>query len=243
MKAALSLLILIATINLARAGDFAGPPPFTNESPLQSGTDGTYQAIASGRNLTGVFSFVISGGIQTSTQSVTLNSWVFFVDGNVLQGSVSAAISQGRVAGVLNAGTANLPTNEDGSVTLPTAFIIPGNAASGEFSGGIWYNSPLGAISGDGVLSGTPRRVDQLIVIIDPATLPANAIIDTNFTPVTTIPIIIEGSSFARTEFDFQGTRVSTTPATTTTTGAAPTPPPTGTTTPTTTTTTINLTP
>ena len=66
MKAAFSLLVLVATIGLARAGSFAGPPPFTNGSPLQSGTDGTYQAVASGTNLTGVFSFVISGGIQTS---------------------------------------------------------------------------------------------------------------------------------------------------------------------------------
>ena len=105
MKAVFCLLILLASVNLARAGDFAGPPPFTNDSPLQSGTDGIYQAIASGTNLTGVFSFVISNGIQTSTQTRTINSWVFFVDGNIVQGSVTAAISRGRLAGVLNAGT------------------------------------------------------------------------------------------------------------------------------------------
>ena len=96
MKAASSLLILIATIGLARAGSFAGAPPFTNNSPLLSGMDGIYQAVASGTNLTGVFSFQISGGVQTPTQNVTLNSWVFFVDGNVIQGSVAAAISQGE---------------------------------------------------------------------------------------------------------------------------------------------------
>ena len=94
MKAALSLLVLVATISLARAGEFAGPPPFTNDSPLQSGTDGTYQAIISGTNVTGVFSFVISGGLQTSDQSATINSWVFFVDGNIFRGSVVAAISR-----------------------------------------------------------------------------------------------------------------------------------------------------
>ena len=81
MKAAFSLLVLVATISLARAGSFAGPPPFTNGSPLQSGTDGTYQAVASGTNLTGVFSFVISGGIQTSDSNAVINSWVFFIDG------------------------------------------------------------------------------------------------------------------------------------------------------------------
>ena len=108
MKAALSLLVLVATINLARAGEFAGPPPFTNDSPLQSGTDGTYQAIVSGTNITGVFSFVISGGLQTSDQSATINSWVFFVDGNIFQGSVLAAISRGKVVGILNGGSTTL---------------------------------------------------------------------------------------------------------------------------------------
>ncbi len=33
MKAVFCLLILFASVNLARAG-FAGPPPFTNDSPL-----------------------------------------------------------------------------------------------------------------------------------------------------------------------------------------------------------------
>ena len=208
MKAASSLLILIATIGLARAGSFAGAPPFTNNSPLLSGMDGIYQAVASGTNLTGVFSFQISGGVQTPTQNVTLNSWVFFVDGNVIQGSVAAAISQGRVAGVLNAGTANLPTDDDGSLILPTAFIIPGNAASGRFSGNISYASDLGAFSGDGVLSGTPERTDQLIFILDPATLPDNTIINADFNPVQSIPVLIPGSSFPQTDFVFQGTRV-----------------------------------
>ena len=36
MKAVFCLLILLASVNLARAGDFPGPPPFTNDSPLQS---------------------------------------------------------------------------------------------------------------------------------------------------------------------------------------------------------------
>jgi hypothetical protein len=95
MKAALSLLCLIATMNFAFA--FAGPPPFTNGSPLITGTDGTYQATASGVNLTGVFSFVISGGLQTSTSSSVINSWVFFVDGQVVQGPVVAAIDREHV--------------------------------------------------------------------------------------------------------------------------------------------------
>ena len=170
MKAALSLLVLIATINLARAS--AGPPPFTNGSPLQSGTDGTYQAVAEGVKLTGVFSFVISAGLQTSDQSATINGWVFFLDGNILQGSVVAAISENDVVGILNGvgTTATIPTDTNGTVTLPTAIIIPGNTANGEFSGSISLNNPLAVFEGEGSLQGTPEREDQLVFVTDPTT-------------------------------------------------------------------------
>ena len=137
-ESCLSLLVLVATMNLARAGEFAGPPPFTNGFTLQSGTDGTYQAIASGSrdaNLTGVFSFVIKGGLQTSDQSATINGWVFFVEGNIFQGSVTAAISRGSVIGVLNGGVTfrGVTTGEDGTLSLPTAFVVSGDVGSGEF--------------------------------------------------------------------------------------------------------------
>jgi hypothetical protein len=221
MKAAFSLLVLIATMNLARAGGFAGPPPFTNDSPLQTGTDGTYQAIASGVNLTGVFSFVISGGIQTSDQSATINGWVFFVDGNIFQGSVVAAISRGKVAGILDGGTTTLPFENGEPLELPSAFVIPGNTASGEFSGSISLNSPLGVFEGKGSLQGTPPRQDQLIFITDPT---VTTVVQTGTTTTTTtspsttfqpvFPINIPGTGIAETSFRFNGTRVSTTPAT-----------------------------
>jgi hypothetical protein len=218
MKAALSLLVLVATMNLTRAGEFAGPPPFTNDSPLQSGTDGTYQAIASGTNLTGVFSFVISGGLQTSDQNATINSWAFFVDGNIFQGSVTAAISRGKVAGVLNGEVTSqgVTTGEDGSLTLPTAFVVSGDAASGEFSGSIGLNSPLGVFEGKGSLEGTPGRVDQLVFINEPTeTVVSNGIvIPGNTNTVTVTNITIPAGNFPLTKFRFNGTRVSITPAT-----------------------------
>jgi hypothetical protein len=242
MKAALSLLIFAATINLARAGDFAGPPPFTNESPLQSGTDGTYQAIAEGVNLTGVFSFVISGGIQTSDQSPIINGWVFFVDGNLFQGSVVAAISEDDVAGVLNGEgrtSQGVVTGTNGTVTLPTAFIVSGDTASGQFSGSIGLNLPLAEFEGKGTLQGTPGRTDQLIVITDPTTVIAgttttNVSANTN-NPVFINDIEIRQSTVGRIEFDFEGTRVSTTPATVPVPTASPSPTPGTTTTGTTT--------
>jgi hypothetical protein len=237
MKAALSLLIFAATINLARAGDFAGPPPFTNESPLTSGTDGTYQAVAEGVNLTGVFSFVISGGIQTSDQNPIINGWVFFVDGNIFTGSVVAAISEDDVAGVLNGEVTSqgVPTGTNGTVTLPTAFIIRGDTASGEFSGSISLNSPVGEFVGDGTLQGTPGRTDQLIVITDPTTVIAGGTTTTNVSANTNNPIfqtniVIQQSTVGRTvgriEFEFEGTRVSTTPATVPVPTASPSPTP-----------------
>ena len=193
MKAASSLLILIATIGLARAGSFppaalamAGPPPFTNESPLLSGMDGIYQAVATGVNLTGVFSFQIVGGIQTSTQSVTINSWVFFVDGNIFQGRFPA-ISQTKVAGVLDGGTTTLPFESGEALTFPTAFVVPGNTASGDFRGYISLHSPEGAFGGDGTLQGTPERTDQLVFITDP-TITTTTVDATGNTTTTTFP-------------------------------------------------------
>jgi hypothetical protein len=235
MKAAFSLLVLIATMNLARAGSFAGPPPFTNDSPLPSGTDGTYQAVASGINLTGVFSFVISGGLQTSDQSTTINGWVFFVDGNIFQGSVLAAISQSKVVGLLNGGATALPFETGEPLTLPAAFVVPGNTASGEFSGSISLNSPVGAFDGEGTLQGTPERTDQVLFIDLPSQTNSfitttNTVLDPNgvvqqinvtSTPVANpntnisqVPLVIPATGIPRTEFDFRGTRVSTTPAT-----------------------------
>jgi hypothetical protein len=238
MKVALPLLALIATINLARAGAFAGPPPFTNGSPLQSGTDGTYQAIAEGVNLTGVFSFVIKGGIQTSDQSATINGWVFFVDGNIFQGSVVAAIAEDDVAGVLNGRTTTLPFETGESLTLPSAFVIPGNTASGEFSGSIDLNSPLAVFEGKGTLQGTPARQDQLIFITDPT---VTTVVQTGTTTTTTtspstnfqavFPINIPPTGIAETRFRFEGTRVSTTPAAAPSPTPSPTPTTTGTTT------------
>jgi hypothetical protein len=215
MKAVFSLLVLVATMNLVHAS--AGPRPFTNGSPLDTGTDGTYQAVASGTNLTGVFSFVISGGIQTSTSSSVINSWVFFIDGFIVQGPVVAAISKSSVVGILSGGTSqSLTTGSNGSVTLPTAFIVPGNTASGSFSGNIALKSPIGAFNGYGTLEGAPDRVDKLVLITEPtqSVVSNGVVVPGNTNAVTVTDIVIPGSDFATTRFRFQGTRVSTTPAT-----------------------------
>lgn len=201
MKTAFSLLALISTIGFAHAGGFGGPPPFTGGSPLPTGVDGVYQAVASATNVTGLFTFSIVGGIQSNTPSA--NRWVFFVDGEVLSGNVSANISNDKVVGILDSGLNGLKGDDSGQITLPMVVFVPGNAASGTFNGTIDLNSPIAAFEGEGVLSGTPARTDQIIFISEGSdVLPPSVLVT---------PVVIPGSTFDVTKFDFRGTRLTTT--------------------------------
>lgn len=212
----LSFSVFLGTF-AAQAGNFFGPGPFRGGSPLPSGTDGVYQAVATAPNLTGLFSWAISGGVQTAAQQN--NRWVFFVDGQLLSGTTVANISEGKVSGVLDSGLGNgIPTNENGTVDLPIAFVIPGNSAGGQFEGKIDLNSPTAAFEGDGTLQGTPDRVDQLIYILDLSTFDSVAF-GSDFNPIFYREVIIPGTQFnpvtgrglPTSEFTFRGTRLSTT--------------------------------
>jgi hypothetical protein len=184
-----------------------GPAPFRNGSPLTSGTDGIYQAVATAPNLTGVFSWAISSGSQTATAKD--NKWIFFVDGQVITGATVANVSEGKISGILDSSTqTSFPTSANGTVELPIVFIIPGSAGAGTFQGNINLKSPVAAFNGEGIMQGSPRRVDQVVYIND---LPDAFIIDnTTFDPVIVSPVLIPGSSLERTEFKFSGTRLST---------------------------------
>ena len=208
MKTAFSLLALIASISFGYAGNFGGPPPFTNGSPLPSGNDGTYQAIAQGTNLSGLISFTIQDGQQVQGTGIN-NSWVFFVDGETLSGSVAAVISADNVSGVLDSGGQAL-TGLDGELSGTTVFLVPGNAAAGNFNGKINQQSPIGGISGKGILDGTPARVDQLIYILDISDLDP-ALIPPASDLVGVVPVNIPASTFPATSFNFRGSRVSLT--------------------------------
>jgi hypothetical protein len=183
-----------------------GPAPFRNGSPLASGTDGIYQAVATASNVTGLFSWAISGGTQTSDPQN--NKWVFFVDGQLLSGTTAANVSDGKIAGVLDSGiTTGVPTQGNGTnITPPVVFVIPGNAGSGQFQGKINLKSPNASFNGTGRIEGTPLRVDQIVYI---AEIPSNLFILENFTPVIVEPVIIPGSALPATEFTFRGTRLS----------------------------------
>jgi len=211
----LSSLFLLTSI-ATQAGNMFGPAPFRNGSPLTTGTDGIYQAVATAPNLTGIFSWEISNGIQTSGQQN--NRWVFFVDGQLLSGVTAANVSNGKVSGILDSGIGNgIPTNDNGTVELPIAFVIPGNSASGKFSGKINLKSPIAAFSGNGLLQGTPDRVDQLIYILDLSSFESVSF-GSDFNPIFTKSVRIPGSQYdpitgsgiISTEFKFSGTRLST---------------------------------
>ena len=132
MKIAASFLVLLVAIVHVQAS--AGPPPFTNGSPLVSGVDGSYQATARGRNLTGVFRFTYVNGVQTSNPQLPTgttvpnlltdpyNDYVFFVEGRVYRGLVQANVNVGSVAGVLDNGAFNVLGSE---LPTPTPAVSP----------------------------------------------------------------------------------------------------------------------
>jgi len=143
MKTALSLLVLVASVTFAKAS--AGPPPFTNGSPLISGVDGSYQATVRGNNLNGIIRFSYSGGNQTTTTAG--NSYAIFVDGQSYTGDVQAAINTDTVGGVLDTSTA-----------------VNDNTSSGSFNGTIDQNSAYATFSGKGsitIVNGTTVNTDS----------------------------------------------------------------------------------
>jgi len=216
MKRSIAFLLLAFSAATVHAGSFGGPPPFKNGSPLQSGTDGVYQAVASATNLTGLFSWTISDGVQTGGK--TNNGWIFFVDGELLSGTTSANVSEDKVAGVLDAGFSNgIAQSANGTVTLPLIFVVPGNAGAGEFNGKIDLKSPIASFNGAGKLSGTPARVDQIVYVYDMSKFTS---ISGAFNPVTITPVPIPGSSLGTIPFKFRGSRL--TVSTTTTSTATP---------------------
>lgn len=202
--------LLPATLALAAMPLHAfGPGPFRGGSPLSSGTDGVYQAVATAPNVTGLFAWTISGGVQSAEPRN--NRWVFFVDGQLLSGTTIANVSEGKIAGVLDSGIeAGIPTSGDGVLTPPVVFVIPGNAGSGQFQGKINLKSPVAAFKGSGNIQGTPPRIDQVIYISE---IPEILLLEggSSFNPVIAEPVLIPGSTLQNTDFQFRGTRLSVT--------------------------------
>ena len=100
--------------------------------PLVSGVDGSYQATARGKNLTGGVLHQYANGVQTSNLQLPTgttvpnlltdpyNDYVFFVEGKVYRGLVQANVNVSSVAGVLDNGSFNVLGSE-----LPTPTPSP----------------------------------------------------------------------------------------------------------------------
>lgn len=191
----------------AEAGGFGGPGPFRNGSPLVTGTDGVYEAVATGKNVTGIIGFIIQGGVQT--ESASRNRWNFFVDGELLVGQTDANVSDGKVVGILDSSVSgSVSSTSNGSVT--SSFIVSGNSGAGTFSAKIDLGSPVASFHGSGIMQGTPPRTDQLVQIVPGGTFTAG---DTTFyvpPSVEITEISIPGSSLEKVEFKLRGTRLST---------------------------------
>lgn len=201
---------ILASIGATHAGSFGGPPPFTDQSPLQSGIDGSYQATARGTNLTGVIRFAYSNGVQSS--QATANQYQFFVDGEVVSGGVTASITAKELAGVLGGSDFAVPSNSNGSTELPIVFIVRGNRANGQFTGQMNLEDPMAAFNGKGTIGPAPTETNTIVLIQTNNFNNALIVVDSNSSlsqDVTVTPFVVNGSNITPSNFTFEGVRTS----------------------------------
>jgi hypothetical protein len=166
-----------------QAGSFGGPPPFTNGSPLTSGTDGSYQASVRGKNLSGVVKFAQSGG----TQSATGNSYAVFSNGLLYTGNTDVSIMNSKISGV-----------------LLTSGTVTGNTASGFFNANLDRSSPYGSFKGKGELTTNNGSKTTEVVAVTEETVGATTTTTTETTN-TTNPV-----NEISTDFKIKGARTNT---------------------------------
>jgi hypothetical protein len=201
---------ILASIGATHAGSFGGPPPFTDQSPLQSGIDGSYQATARGTNVTGVIRFAYSNGVQSSQG--TANQYQFFVNGEVVSGGVTASITGKELAGVLGGSDFTVPSNSNGSTELPIVFIVRGNRANGQFTGQMNLEDPMAAFNGKGTIGPAPTETNTVVLIQTNNFNDALIIVDSNSSlsqDVTVTPFVVNGSNITQSNFTFEGVRTS----------------------------------
>jgi hypothetical protein len=202
---------LLAAASASFAGSFGGPGPWSDQSPLQSGIDGSYQATARGTNLTGVFRFAYENNVQSP--NATAKQYSFFVNGQVVTGGVTAAINGKNLAGVLGGQDFTVPTNNSGSTELPLVFIVRGNRANGQFEGQMNLEDPMAAFNGKGKVTPAPVETNTVILIQTNNLNDAIIVVDSNSglntQDVTVTPFVIPGSSIPETDFTFEGVRTS----------------------------------
>jgi hypothetical protein len=177
---------------------------------LVSGVDGTYQATARATNLTGIFRFAYSGGSQT--QDSRQNNWIFFLNGQILKGDVSAAIEGTNLNGIFDAGTIPLRSSSGETDVFPIVFVDSDANGVGTFQGKINLKSPSGEFSGSGSLVGaTVPNTDITIVTVDP---------NTGDIQQDTVNITGSVSPISEAVFKFRGVRTSISSTSTNSTAA-----------------------
>jgi hypothetical protein len=205
-KSVFLFLSFIISTFVAHAGNMFGPAAFRNGSPLVTGVDGTYQASARAENVTGIFRFSYSGGSQTA--NTRQNSWIFFVGGQILQGSVEASIDSTSLTGILDSESLGVNKDTNGQVTLPIYFFSGADSASGSFQGKMNLKSPSGAFNGSGQLLPTPPSSNNLTAIYQEIIRVGNS---TATGPIrsTNIPYNTAGGTIKPLDFKFRGVRTS----------------------------------
>jgi hypothetical protein len=206
----MKFILLITTFALLASESYAGnfgPAPFRNGSPLVTGVDGTYQATARSQNVTGIFRFAYSGGTQSSNPRQ--NSWVFFVNGQVVNGSVEAALDDSSLSGTLDSAATSVPRDSNGAVVLPLFIFSGGNSGSGSFQGKLNSKSANGAFSGTGELSPTPASTNQITVLSQNRSDGQNGT-NAGTVFVTTTTYTNAGGTLPPVSFKFRGVRTST---------------------------------
>ena len=204
-------LLAFGIASSAIAGSFGGPPPFTNLSPLESGNDGSYQAIARGTNLTGIIRFAYQNGVQSPIAAA--NAYVFFVNGVVTTGSSTVAINGKELAGILGGQDFTIPTDDEGTVILPALFVIRGNRASGKFTGKMDLEDRMSYFSGNGEIIGAGEETVTFIGISEGVAIRTESVVipgsEGLTTPGTDTPALLPGVKFkfegVRTSFTAQG--------------------------------------
>jgi len=211
MKALLLGSLLACVPALCFAGSFGGPAPYSDGSPLATGTDGKYQATARGLNTTGVIAFAFSNGSQTTFNPE--NRWSFFVEGQVVQGNTTATISAGNIDGILDGSSVDLNENDEGQIQFPLVFVSAPNAGSGTFVADLEYRNDGAHFSGDGVLTPAAPNVTE-ITIVNTINANTNALIGGGGGGITATNFTITngGGNFLPVSFTVRGTQTSTTP-------------------------------
>ena len=103
MKRSIALLLLVFTAASVHAGSFGGPTSLNTST--ETGAVGTYQASVRGRYFSGILRFAYSANGNPINTLTNPSTYVFFIDGMLVTGTVDAAILSGRIASVLETGT------------------------------------------------------------------------------------------------------------------------------------------